>query len=161
MAREMRFGEEAGRDIIRTVREHVRRMQNQPGTRARNRGYQQIAAPCANYYTVRTSFGAVTGSFTWALILESDRSTLASGTFTLGTTTVQDLEDDLSGVTLGPEVCKVYGGTLPLNAMTVHPNRGLGSTRWSFQITSQTVSPPGGSTLPAFVTSDPCCVAGG
>ena len=44
MAREMRFGEEAGRDIIRTVREHVRRMQNQPGTRARNRGYQQNSA---------------------------------------------------------------------------------------------------------------------
>jgi hypothetical protein len=44
MAREMRFGEEAGRDIIRTVREVGRRMQNQPGLRARNRGTQQNRA---------------------------------------------------------------------------------------------------------------------
>lgn len=116
---------------------------------------------CANYHTVRCSFGAITGSFNWALILETDRSTIASGTFTIGTTTTADLQTALSGVTDGPEVCPVYGGPLPSSAMTVHPNRGRGSTRWSFQITSQTVSPPGGSTLPAFVTSDPCCVVGG
>jgi hypothetical protein len=158
MAREMRFGEEAGRDIIRTVREVGRRMQNQPGTRARNRGYQQTTRPCVPVYYLRTGIGNITGSFTWTLRLLSDLSTIATGTFTIGTSTSTTIKTAID-TAIGSGFNLLISGTLP-GTIEIHPNRGMTTPLYEF-ITSSPSLTPAESGYPAFVYSEPCCVVGG
>jgi hypothetical protein len=130
MAREMRFGEEAGRDIIRTVREHVRRMQNQPGTRARNRGTQQSQPPLevANtdpVYTLAIRGSASAGTITIVATKPGTTATI--------TVNYDDDETDVATSLAGFDASvQTRGGDLRWNAIKIH----LSNAEWNLRITA-------------------------
>lgn len=114
--------------------------------------------PCAEYFTIRSEFGAITGSFDWKLILVSDGSTVASGTFTVGTSTSTTIKTAID-TAIGSGFSLDILGTIP-GSISLHPNRGLTYSKYDFQTYNLSLTSPSVDLAP-FVTVDHCCVVGG
>lgn len=119
---------------------------------------------CADYYNIWTGLGEITGSFDWELEDTVTETVIASGTYILGTSdntnfdSIETAIQTIMGAT--PFVLIVTGGPLPGNAITIHPNRGLDSTRYVFRKVAASLTPEisGGY---AFVAVSACCIVGG
>lgn len=122
---------------------------------------QSVAVPCANLFYVEALVGDITGSFDWILRDNTDGgATVASGTYTLGSTSTSSLKTAIEAGTGVVSINSVTGGVMPANDLTIRPNEGLEFTKYTFEIVAWDLTPQAGGDYALIKVRD-CCVVGG